>query len=402
MTRIATVTFFRQFNNTLAQQQSSIAELQQQVSLGKRILKPSDDPAGAARALDITQSLGRLEQFNRNAIFAEQRLSLEESSLSSFTNILQRARELAITASNVGTQSEDTFSAFEAELLELFQEMLNIANTRDASGDFLFAGFQGGTEPFSVSGSNVIYHGDQGQRFLQVGANKEVATGDSGYTVFQEIRNGNGKFSVALNAANTGNAVIAPGSVTDATVYQPQDFTIRFTSATTYDVINTTTATTIITGATYTEGDVISFNGLETSISGAPQTGDEFFVQTSRLQSAFTTMQNFITAVSAFPSSDADLAQYRQAIQSIISDIDQTIGNATEVITGIGARMNAVDLIQEENDAITFELQKTLSSIQDLDFAEAIGSLEFQLSALEASQQSFVAIQSLSLFNFLR
>ncbi len=400
--RVSTQLFFRQFNSSLEIQQSNIAKLQQQIASGRRLLTPSDDPAGASRALDMTQAISRLDQFNNNAVFAEQRLGLEEATLDSHTNLLQRVKELAIAAGNLGAQSADTFTAIRSELEQRLQEVLNIANTRDGNGEYLFAGFQGDVQPFVLNGGAVSYNGDQGQQMLQVGANKLVATSDSGYEVFQAIRNGNGTFSVNLNSANSGNGVIAAGSIVDSTVYQLHDFTIQFTSATTYDVINNTTAATIITGATYTDGQPITFNGIQTSISGAPQTGDEFFVQTSRSQDIFTTLQNFIAAVSVYPADTAGQARSQQAIQSVIADLDQSLGKVLEIRTSVGARLNSIDSTSDENEAVKIEFQRALSDIQDLDYAEAISALELQLSTLEATQQSFIALQRQSLFDFIR
>lgn len=66
-----------------------------------------------------------------------------------------------------------------------------------------------------------------------------------------------------------------------------------------------------------------------------------------------------------------------------------------------GARQNAIDTHRVLNDDIVYQGEKMLSSIEDLDYAEAVSRLNLQLTGLEASQQSFTRIQNLSLFNFL-
>ena len=400
--RISTETFFRQFTHSLQNQQSGIAKLQEQLSYGRRVITPSDDPVGAARIVNIGQLLGRVDQFSRNADYATQRLGVEEATLSSVTNLMQRVRELAISASNLGTQSPETFAAIRVEVEQLYQEALNLGNTQDSNGEYLFSGFQGQTRAFSSTVAGVQYNGDQGQLKLQVGSEKYIGVSDSGYDIFMNIKNGNGRFSTSLNAGNTGNGVMAPGSVVDSTAFQTHDFTVQFTSDTTYDVIDNTAGAAIITGATYTDGAVIGFNGIETSISGTVQTGDEFYVNASRNQDVFSTLKNFLDALGNYPNNDQLRAQTRQQLQSVLQDTDQTLNHIIVSRAEIGTRLNSIDVSNEENESIAFELTRNMSDIRDLDYAEAISTLQFQLTSLSAAEQSFSAIQQLSLFDYIR
>jgi flagellar hook-associated protein 3 FlgL len=280
--RIATSHLFQSTSLAITQQQRGIAKVQEQIATGKRLLRPSDDPAGATRVLDLTQGIERLEQFAENMGTAEQRLTIEDTVLGNVSDLLQRVRELALAA-NSGVQSAEERAAYRAELEQRLDQLLDYANTQDGNGDYLFAGFKGRTRPFTASGAQVIYNGDQGQQMLQVGAIRQVASGDSGAEVFQRIRNGNGTFAVSSFSGNTGNGIISAGSAVDPSSFLPHDFTLRFTSDTTFDVIDDTTGTTVASGQGYTPGNGISFNGIETSISGVPRNGDEFRIGASQI-----------------------------------------------------------------------------------------------------------------------
>ena len=400
--RISTEAFFRQFTQSLQSQQYSVAKLQEQISYGRKIITPADDPVGASRTVNIGQTLGRIEQFIRNGDYAEQRLGVEETTLSSVTNLLQRVRELAVKASNIGAQSSETFAAIKTELEQNFKELLNLANTRDSAGEYLFSGFQGQTQPFVETPAGVRFNGDQGQLQLQIGASKNVAVSDSGYKLFMNIKDGNGKFSVTSNLANAGNAVLAPGSVIDNTAFAAEDFTISFTSTTTYDVINNTSGATVISGATYTENTGIIFNGVQVSISGQPQTGDEFYVRASRNQDIFSMLESFIGTLENYPNNTTDRAQTQQAMQFTLQNIDQALNHIIVSRAEVGARRNSIETSSEENEAVAFELTRNLSEIRDLDYAEAISTLQYQLTSLEAAEKSFAVIQRLSLFDFIR
>ena len=87
--------------------------------------------------------------------------------------------------------------------------------------------------------------------------------------------------------------------------------------------------------------------------------------------------------------------------QVIIADMSLAMDHLESFRTQTGARQNAIDNHRFLNEDIIFQGEKTLSQVQDLDFAEAVTRLNMQLAGLQASQQSFMKIQNLSLFNFL-
>ena len=400
MTRITTAYLFQRTAVDIAQRQFEIAEIQNQIGTGKRLNKPSDGPAEAARVIDLNQAIGRIDQFQRNSIFANQRLGLEDATLSSINNSLLRVRELALQA-NSGGQTGETRSIIRAEVEQRLQELLDFANARDGNGNYLFAGSKNRTEPFTQTATGVAYNGDQNQLTLNISNNRTIRASESGYDVFVNIKNGNGDFVTSSNATNSGDGIITVGSVVDNGVFQANDFTITFISPTTFDVVNNTTATTILSGQPYVSGQAINFNGIEVAISGDPQTADEFTVDASRRQDVFTTVQSFINALDISPANPADQAQLTQALDRTISDVDQALQNILNTRTFIGTRQNSIDSANIENEGAKIELQTTRSQIEDLDYAEAITQLQLQQTTLQAIQGAFAQVRGQSLFNFL-
>ena len=400
MTRITTAYLFQKTAIDIAQKQFEIAQIQNQIGTGKRLNKPSDGPAETARIIDLNQAIDRIDQFQRNSIFANQRLGLEDATLSSVNNSLQRVRDLALQA-NSGSQTSETRAIIKAEVEQRLQELLDYANARDGNGNYLFSGSKSRTEPFTQTSSGVAYNGDQNQLSLKISSNRTIVASESGYDIFVNIKNGNGQFVTSSNSTNTGDAVITVGSVIDNSTFQANDFSIIFTSPTTYDVVNNTTATTILAGQTYVSGQAINFNGLEVAISGDPQTGDEFLVNASRRQDVFATLQSFINALDINPANPADQAQLTQALDRTISDVDQALQNVLNTRTFIGTRQNSIDTANIENEGAKIELQTTRSQIEDLDFAQAITQLQLQQTTLQAIQGAFAQVRGQSLFNFL-
>jgi flagellar hook-associated protein 3 FlgL len=400
--RISTAQIYQGSLNAMLDNQSSLSHTQLQMSTGRRILTPSDDPVGSAAVLDLNQAIDNTHQYQANADVAIGRLQLGESTLGDVGNLLQRVRELTVQANN-DTQTSETRRYIATELRQLRSQLIGLANTRDATGEYLFAGFKGNTQPFVPnSAGQVTYVGDPGSRYLQVGPGQQVVDGEPGSAVFMGIRNGNGTFSTLDNPANTGSGIIVPGTVVNPGAYVADTFQIQFTSATTYDVVDTTTATTILAAQTYTDGAAISFNGIQVMISGQPGATDSFTVSPSANQDVFSTVQNIITALETYQNTPVGNSAMHNAVNRGMVDIDQAMGSMLDARARAGARLNTLDGQKSANDAFLLLAQQSLSNVQDLDYAEAASRLNQQLLALQATQQTFVKVQGLSLFNYLR
>lgn len=185
--RIGTLQIFRQGVNSILEQQTQLFRTQQQLSTGRRIVNPSDDPIGSAQLIGLSESLQVTEQYQRNIERARTRLELEDTALASIGDALQRARELTVQGLN-DTNSADERAAMAKEVRQILDEVLGLANRKSENGEYLFAGYQGQVTPFSHDGAgNFSYAGDLGQRAIQIGPARQIADGDPGETVFLDI-----------------------------------------------------------------------------------------------------------------------------------------------------------------------------------------------------------------------
>lgn len=399
--RVSTKQLFTQGISQMLSQQQDISRIRNQISTGQRILSPADDPAGSARVLEIDRSVSVTNQFQTNIGIAEARLGQSEAVLDNVTNNLRRVRELAISGSSGHLTNEDR-DFIAAEVRQRLDELLVLANSQDSNGEYLYAGYQSDAQPFSRDASGqVVYNGDQGRRFLQIGPGRQVADRDTGDGIFMAVRNGNGTFVTEPDAGNTGSGVVDPGAVVDSAAYQPQDFRIVFTAADSYDIVNDTTGTTIASGQAYEAGAGITFNGIQTSITGAPAAGDEFDVGPSGNQSAFTAVSRLAQALETDILTDQDAAAFRHVMNRTLTDIDLVLEGVLEVRTDIGARLNALDAQEQINADAIFQLTSVRSDLQDVDLVEAVIELNLAATSLEAAQQAFARTQNLTLFNFL-
>lgn len=189
--------------NAILDQQAKLNRLQLQLSTQKRILAPSDDPSSSALILDISHSIDQTEQYQSNIHSAQQRLELEQGTLQSSVDAVQRIRELAVQGLNA-TYGKDDRAAVATEIGQLKDELLGLANTRNANGEYIFSGFKTAAQPFSANAAGGYdYNGDANLRSIQIGVTRQIADSSIGTDVFGTP---SGLAPAAQTAGGIGNA----------------------------------------------------------------------------------------------------------------------------------------------------------------------------------------------------
>lgn len=406
MMRISTQSFYEQSRTAMGTQQSNLLRVQQQLGAGTKILAPSDDPLGATRALAVSQSIALNAQYSASRAQATQTLVQEENALQSVVTVLQNIKSSLIEAGN-GTMTDADRATIVTILQSSFDQLQGLANTDDGNGQFLFAGFKSASAPFvRQADGSIQYAGDQGQRLVQVDASRQMAGTDDGRSIFQTVQGGAGYVSSSA-AGNSGSGVFSGTSVVN--VSDPnygKDFVISFPTATTYQVDTATVPPVSIVSATaYSSGSPITFGGLQISISGAPAVGDTVNVATAKNAGTdvFSAIRDVIAALKTPVDNAGPEAQARvlNALGTANRKITNAHDNVLTVRASVGSRLQELDALGVTGDSRTLSDKSYLSDLQDLDYASAIAEFYQRQTALQASQQTFVKIQQISLFNYL-
>lgn len=407
--RVSTNTMYDQGVQSMLKQQEALFKLQQQISLGKRIVTPSDDPIAAARAHEVSQAASINSQYAENRDKAKASLGLVESNLQGVTTIIQNVQSIAVAAGN-SILSENDRKVMAIELKGRLGELLGLANSADSEGNYLFSGYQGRIQPFVQNVGEINYVGDQGQRLTQVTSSRQIAVSDAGSNVFERIMSGNGVFTTSANATNTGTGIIGVGSVTNPANLTGDNYEINFhvtqdpltfKDVITYDVINTTTSSTISMGNSFSDGDVIAFDGLQFDIKGKPADGDQFKVEPSTQQSIFKTVNDLINVLETTTNDQSGKTNLTNSLNSAMQNLSQGLDNVLGIRASVGVKLQEIDALNSIGEDNALQYDKTLSRLEDLDYAKALSDFARQQGLLEAAQQSFIRISGLSLFNRL-
>jgi flagellar hook-associated protein 3 FlgL len=213
--------FYQTQVNRMNDLQTSIAQTQQQISTGKQVNLPSDDPTAYATIQTLKNKQSSLTQYGRNITIAQQSLNLEGTALTQTGSLLSRLKELTIQADNETNNTADR-QAIAAEMTQIKDQLLSLANTTDAAGNYIFGGTKSQTQPFlkSTDGTRVDYKGDDGRQNVDIGDGISTAMSSNGQEVFMSIPVGSPPtqkniFDMVQSAITDLNAGNAPSTGID-------------------------------------------------------------------------------------------------------------------------------------------------------------------------------------------
>jgi len=189
--RVSTPGLFNSSVANIFQQQAAVAKAQADVSAGLKFTSAGQNPSGMSQVLALEQAQAEHTQLTSNVVTLRQRMGVEESALSSASDVLNRVRELAIQA-NTGTVSSENRKQISSELIQLKSQLVDIANTTDGIGHYIFGGTLDGSAPFAEGATTISYAGTQTVREIAVGEGRSIAEGDTGDATFLRVDNGRG------------------------------------------------------------------------------------------------------------------------------------------------------------------------------------------------------------------
>ena len=406
--RISTNQFYNQNLRSLMDNQSKLSDTQEALSTGKKLNRPSDDPVGAAKVVRLTEELDKLTQYQRNNDFLIGSLEQQETVLDGITSAVDRARVLTIQSGS-GAITDNDRAALGSELKEIRDELLDLMNSKDANGQYIYSGHQSDTPAFSIASTNngniISYAGDAGKNFVNVSDNSKIQSTSSGFDVFENVL---ARLEFEVNPTGTA-------TVNDAQI-NSQDAFDRFHSANfdnltpannnfelTVQASGEVELTNSGTGASYgtvpfTSGQPFTIEGMEFTVTGGVGDTVDFSLQTPEKKNLAQTVNDLYEVLST-PGLSQET--YQKALDDTLIGLDNGLQKVALERSSVGGRMNAAQSSYSNNLDLEVVTKAARSAIEDVDYAEASVEFSKQEAALNATLATFPKLSNLSLFDYI-
>lgn len=402
--RISTQTIYETGGSRMSELQVNLNKTQQQIAAGRRILTPSDDPIGAARALTISQSDAVNDQYAVNRKNAMNTLSVAESVLGDVSTTMHNIKTLLVGAGS-GVLSDQDRGYIANELQGHLDHLLGQANATDGTEAYLFSGFKSTVAPYTKTQGGAQYNGDQGARFLQVDTSRQIPLSEVGSAIFGNIRTSNGQFNVRPSPSNVGGVVATAAiNVPTSASLTGNNYEVVYDGAgTSFTITNKTTGVVAVPLTAFVNPHTVTVDGMNITLTNsptAPAPNDKFLIQPGN-QNIFETLTDVINALKLPATTTPAKLELTANLNQANANLDKSLSNVLLARTNFGTSLRELDSLNSSGEGMSLIYKQELSAIQDLDYAKAITELNQNQVILQAAQQSFVKTSSLSLFNYL-
>ena len=427
--KVSTKLFNQQQLKNFSSLNEEIQKTQNKISTGKNILLASDDPTGSVQLSGLQVILGRINQYNKNIESSNERLTLMDKNLENINTIMVRAQELIIQASSdvLGPSDRESLAL---EIDEMKQEVLSIANAQDSNGSFLFSGYKTSTLPFVKDNNGLVnYFGDRGVSSLSISESNVMQTTLDGGSLFQNVIDNNQTsfslfelledISASIRTAAAGVNGVKSIAQAELSIYNqnPGEWSFDLTGSNgtenikveivgdnpteIVDKINLFVVNTGVTASLKSDGKTIllsdSKNGpLE--IKNLSVFGVDRAEKTPKSYIEVSTKDaigNFLAKNQILYDDNQRPAKQLDKIVNAQSHISNNRGI-------VGARVNSLqrqsELLIERQNAV----EKDVSDLSDADLSNLVTNLQSMMTSMQASQQAFVKVSQLNLFDYIR
>lgn len=302
--RLSTAQIYDQQMRGISSSQASWLKVGEQLSSGKRVVNPSDDPVAAAQAVVLSQAQAQTSQYSTARGFATNNISQEETNLQQVTSVVQQAQTIVVAAAN-GTLSDDDRASYAQQLTGIRDQLLNLANTTDGNGRYMFAGYQTDKAPFAQDANgDVTYVGGDTPISQKVDSNRTMVTNHTGSQVFTSLTSnptaepdGSASESNIFTTLNTAiKALNTPLESADQATSDAASAALDKTNRGLKNSLNNVLAVRSVLGTQLTELDNLDSKGDDTKVNQATQMSNLVDVDYTSAISSYTMQQTALQA----------------------------------------------------------------------------------------------------------
>ena len=426
--KVSTKLFNEQQIRQFSSLNADIQKLQDKISSGKNITVASDDPIGSVNLSGYKTVKQQIDQYVRNVNSSKTRLSLVDTNLQNLSTIMIRANELLIQASSDVLGRSDR-EAIAIEIDEMKEELMSLANQQDSNGSFIFGGFKTKTEPFQKDiDGKIKYMGDSGISSLSISETMLVETSVDGESLFQKIKMSSGlavsMFTMLENISNSVRTAATAVHATNANTHAELEITNKDFGTWEFDITGHAGTANISVELTGDDpADIIkAINNANIGITASQSVTNPKKIKLDGSQQGIIEIKNLeipnIKTAQKVPTSfftftpldasgnsvgeDQYLYDTDQLTTSQLNNIQSSQVHIANFRGQVGAKLNLLERQYQNLNERDIAIKKDLTDLEDADLAKLVTDLKSQLTGLQASQQAFVKISDLSLFNYLK
>ncbi|WCM92754.1 flagellar hook-associated protein FlgL [Acidovorax sp. NCPPB 2350] len=425
-------TFYRtasanQYDNVLrnlAQRQTALSDLQENLTSGKRVVRASDDPVAAAQAERAITRLSRVQSDQRALENARNTVTQAESTLGQAVDIVQELRQLIVNAGGGSLTTSDRKTMMN-QVQGLREQLTDLVNRKDTNGLPLLGSLGSALAPFlgpQSSSPDYTFSGQAGQASGSATSLPLSLDGESAF-MFQPKRDG--VYTASVSDIPSGRLLVTDGvKPVDTSLVTGDNYQIVFsgvgpgatagTTTATYTITNTTTG---VSSAPVTVPDfpsdkavsipVTGIPGVSFNITGtptkqsdgtynfSPANGDAITLKPSA--SIFSTIDQAIRDIGSATNSNAAA----QAVGQALNNIDIGMERIHNMRGYAGELLNRADRITGDQEKREVQLEADRSRAEDLDMIKGISDFQNNQTGYQAALQSYAQVQKLSLFNYI-
>lgn len=186
--RISTNYQYDTFQFDIRSAQEKLTEVSQQLSSGKRINQLSDDPTAVSQTISMRSLRSGMDQYASNLHMAKGALGYVDTTASEMSDMLRQAYQLAVQGASSATDQTGR-NAMAAQISTLQSRLIDLANTKGPTGGYLFSGQKTSTKPYTLSGSTLVFNGDNNAINVETGPGETMQTNVSGEPMISDIYN---------------------------------------------------------------------------------------------------------------------------------------------------------------------------------------------------------------------
>ena len=402
--RVATDSMYRNSVYYMQRRNLELEKVNEQYNTGKKYQSAADSPSNFASTMRLEHDIAMYEQYTTNSGYALDNLTLEETSLSTINEVLDRANVLLQSGVN-GSYSGTELNSISQELKEIQKQIYDLINTKTATGESIFSGGLSDIDAY-IRLDNGTYkcQADCSQRFVQASSSAKIAVSDSAKNFFEHVE-------TARSVDVTGGLTFSYSDYQSFESFYNRNY-LTDTDPDTETTKNTYTVTQ--SGTEYIVKDSagaevarsaagaknLNFNGLNLNLENVGGTAT-FTLATAENDNVLNTIGKAIAAIDDYNNGDKTRSEVNNILSQTQVSIRNTQLSVNTTMTSIGARQNTLDNIINANCEISDVKKEAKATISEVDLYEVTTDLTKTQTYLQMAMTSFNYVTGTSLFDYI-